>query len=55
MAHGDFVDPVEIEEVEETLVLMGELLQKVFQSPTRIERMKQARLAKAAAKNVGTP
>ncbi|QWF80132.1 DUF4145 domain-containing protein [Amycolatopsis sp. CA-230715] len=55
MAHGDFVAPVEVEEAAETLVLMGELLQEVFQSPARIERMKQARLAKAAAKNKEAP
>jgi len=49
VAHGDFVDPVEAEEAEETLGLMGEVLQEVFQSPARIERAKQKRLARKAA------
>ncbi|WP_370934556.1 DUF4145 domain-containing protein [Amycolatopsis sp. cg13] len=46
MAHGDFVDPVEKEEAEETLGLMDEVLSEVFQSPARLERRKAARLEK---------
>lgn len=48
MAHGDFVAPVERVEAEEVLELMAELLHEVFQSPARVERRKQARLAKKA-------
>lgn len=53
VAHGDFVDPVEAEEAEEALALMAEVLQEVFQSPARIERAKQKRLARHAAKSAG--
>lgn len=50
MAHGDFVDPVTREEAEETVGLMGEVLQEVFQAPAAIDRFRQARLAKQAAR-----
>jgi hypothetical protein len=50
MAHGDFVDPVTREEAEETVGLMGEVLQEVFQAPAAIDRRRRARLAKQAAK-----
>lgn len=46
MAHGDFVDPVTQEEAEEVLELMAEVLDEVYQSPARLERRRQARLAK---------
>jgi hypothetical protein len=46
MAHGDFIDPVTDEEAEETLTLMAEVLEEVFQAPARLERVRQARLAK---------
>lgn len=46
MAHGDFVDPVTDEEADETLTLMAEVLEEVFQAPARLERVRQARLAK---------
>lgn len=46
VAHGDFVDPIEAEEAEEALALMGEVLQEVFQSPARVARVKAAREAK---------
>ncbi|MFE2751158.1 DUF4145 domain-containing protein [Actinosynnema sp. NPDC059335] len=46
MAHGDFVQPVTEEESEETLGLMAEILNEVFQSPARVERRKQARAAR---------
>lgn len=45
-AHGDFIEPVTREEADEILVLMGELLDEVFQSPARIERRRAARIAK---------
>ncbi|MEV8443170.1 DUF4145 domain-containing protein [Actinosynnema sp. NPDC051121] len=46
MAHGDFVEPIAAEEVELVLTLMGELLAEVFQSPARVARAREARLAK---------
>jgi hypothetical protein len=49
MAHGDFVEPVTSEEADETLELMAEVLHEVFQSPAKIERRKQARLARGTA------
>jgi hypothetical protein len=54
MAHGDFVDPVEREEAQEVLGLMAELLNEVFQSPARVERLREARLAKKAGSNGGS-
>jgi len=47
VAHGDFVEPVTREEAEEILVLMGEVLDEVFQSPARVARRQAARKAKA--------
>lgn len=55
MAHGDFVDPVTREEAEETVGLMGEVLQDVFQTPAKIDRFRQARLAKQAARVTAPP
>ena len=49
MAHGDFVDPVSREEAEEILELMAEVLDEVYQSPSRLARRRQARQAKQAA------
>lgn len=46
MAHGDFVEPVTVEESTEVLGLMSEVLVEVFQSPARVARRKAARLAK---------
>lgn len=46
-AHGDFIEPITREEADEILVLMGELLQEIFQSPARIERRRAARVAKS--------
>jgi hypothetical protein len=46
MAHGDFVDPVSEEEADETLQLMSEVLDEVYQAPARLEARRQARLAK---------
>lgn len=46
MAHGDFVDDVDVAEAEAILDLMSEVLNEVFQSPERIKRHKAARLAK---------
>lgn len=47
VAHGDFVEPVTREEAEEVLVLMGEVLEEVFQSPARVARRREARESKA--------
>jgi hypothetical protein len=55
VAHGDFVDPIESEEAEETLALMAEVLQEVFQSPARIERAKQKRIARKAGSAAADP
>lgn len=52
MAHGDFVQPVTAEEAEEVLELMAEVLHEVFQSPARVERRKQVRLAKQQQKTL---
>lgn len=46
MAHGDFADAVTAEEAAEALALMDEVLHDVFQSPARVERVRQARLAR---------
>lgn len=48
MAHGDFADAVTAEEAAEALALMDEVLHDVFQSPARVERVRQARLAKSS-------
>lgn len=48
MAHGDFVEPVAAEESEEILSLMAEVLNEVFQSPAKIERLKAKRIARKA-------
>lgn len=49
MAHGDFVDDVLEDEAEATLELMAEVLNEVYQSPRRVEKRKQARIAKKDA------
>lgn len=51
MAHGDFEQDVTAEESAEVLGLMAEVLDEVFQSPTRLARRKANREAK---KNSGT-
>ncbi|MEV4821636.1 DUF4145 domain-containing protein [Micromonospora sp. NPDC049274] len=48
MAHGDFVEPVDSEDLDLTLTLMGEVLEEVFQSPARVKRAQDKRAAKAA-------
>lgn len=45
MAHGDFADDVDQAEGEEIIELMKEILDEVYQSPARLERRKNARLA----------
>jgi len=47
MAHGDFIEPVLREDAELVLVLMDEVLEEVYQSPARVRRRREARLAKA--------
>ncbi|WP_226283173.1 DUF4145 domain-containing protein [Janibacter indicus] len=49
MAHGDFTEPVTIEEADEILEFMGEILHDVFQSPAKIARRKAAREARKAS------
>jgi hypothetical protein len=49
MAHGDFVEPVNKEDAELVLTLMDEVLEEVFQSPARVRRRREARLARKAA------
>ena len=48
-AHGDFVEPVSPEEADEVLQLMAEVLNEVFESPARVQRRRDARLAKEAS------
>lgn len=43
MAHGDFTEPVIVEEADEILEFMAEILHDVFQSPAKIARRKQMR------------
>jgi hypothetical protein len=49
MAHGDFIVPVTKEEAEETVGLMAEVLEEVFQSPARVARRQASRQAKHVA------
>jgi Domain of unknown function (DUF4145) len=51
MAHGDFIDPVDETETAETLELMSEILNEVYQSPAKIARRQVARQAKGTAKS----
>jgi len=53
MAHGDFADATTEDEASQTLVLMGEVLAEVFESPARIGRVKAARAAKKDAGQSG--
>lgn len=48
MAHGDFVEGVTRTGAEEIIELMKEILNEVYQSPARLDRMKSAREGKAA-------
>jgi|BarGraNGADG00212_1021973.scaffolds.fasta_scaffold08393_3 hypothetical protein len=48
MAHGDFVDPVSQEEATEVVELVSELLNEAYQSPARLDRVREARKAKKA-------
>lgn len=55
MAHGDFVVEVDREEAEDTLELMGQILNEVYQGPALVARTKANRAArKAAATNATT-
>lgn len=49
MAHGDFIDAIVQEEADEILELMSIFLDEVFQTPTRITNVRNARQAKKAA------
>ena len=53
MAHGDFVGPVSKEDADLVLTLMDEVLEEVYQSPARVRRRRDARLAKQAAATAG--
>jgi hypothetical protein len=55
MAHGDFIDPVSPDEAEEALVLMSEVLDEMFQAPARVDRVRQARLARKNGTANSTP
>jgi hypothetical protein len=46
MAHGDFVEPVDPDDAEAVLVLMGEVLEEVYQSPAKVARLQAKREAK---------
>jgi hypothetical protein len=46
MAHGDFVEPVDSDDAEAVLVLMGEVLEEVYQSPAKVARLHAKRQAK---------
>jgi uncharacterized protein DUF4145 len=48
MAHGDFVEAVTEEEATEAVALMEEVLNEVFQSPAKVARARESRLAKKA-------
>jgi hypothetical protein len=49
MAHGDFIDLIDETETAETLELMSEILNEVYQSPAKIARRKAARQGKTTA------
>ncbi|MGR6972998.1 DUF4145 domain-containing protein [Streptomyces cynarae] len=53
VAHGD-LDDLTKEETDEILGLMREILEEVFQSPARVQRRRQKRLARKAGKG-GAP
>jgi hypothetical protein len=46
MAHGDFEVGVDVDSADEVLLIMDEILNDVFQSPARTERLKQSREAR---------
>lgn len=51
MAHGDFAEPTTMEEATEVLELMSEVLNEVYQSPAKLAKVRDARLAKKAESN----
>lgn len=46
MAHGDFVEAVDIADADLVLALMDEVLSEVFQSPAKVQAAQAARLAR---------
>lgn len=46
MAHGDFTDPITHDQAADTIALMSELLQEVYQGPARLARVTADREAK---------
>jgi hypothetical protein len=46
MAHGDFVEPIDKDDAEAVLILMGEIVEEVFQSPAITARLRKRREAK---------
>ncbi|WP_260639823.1 DUF4145 domain-containing protein [Streptomyces angustmyceticus] len=56
IAHGDLAqESLDKDEAEEILLLMSEILQEVFQSPARVQRQRQKRLDRKAAKAAEVP
>jgi hypothetical protein len=56
MAHGDFVEPVDPDDTEAVLVLMGEVLEEIYQAPAQLNRIRAKREAKnAATEGTSTP
>ncbi len=51
MAHGDFAEAVDAEDVDLSLTLMREVLADVYQHPARLERAKEKRIAKRAGRS----
>jgi hypothetical protein len=49
MAHGDFVEPVSVEDADLVLTLMSEVLEEVYQSPARVVRARAARESRGKA------
>ncbi|MEV4155832.1 DUF4145 domain-containing protein [Nocardia salmonicida] len=47
MAHGDFTAEVDPEEAEDVLNLMSEILDEIYQGPARLNKKRQARLARS--------
>lgn len=48
-AHGDLGEPVEAEDAEEVLTLMGEVLNEVWQAPARAQRLRERRKARGTS------
>lgn len=51
MAHGDFTIPVDATDAEAVLTFMDLILQDVYQSKAKLQRLKDAAAARLAAQN----